>query len=234
MLLVIHVLLGLIATLVVYPMLSVGRRQTIRRAWSRVLLAIVGVRLEPIGQPIAEGSLLIANHVSWLDIFVINAIAPSAFISKAEVRQWPLIGLLSARNETVFLMRGSRGHAQLVGKEIAAILNAGRNAALFPEGTTTDGRQVLHFHSALLQPAIDAERSIQPIAITYCDTSGVRSLAPAYDGDISLMQCLNNIIGSRGLVARLHIGQPIASDSGKHRKQLAEEARSFIRQHVEA
>lgn len=225
-------LFGLLVTLIAYPLLPLRWRQTIRRLWSRLLLAIVGVRLKREGQSITPGSLLIANHVSWLDIFVINAVTPSAFISKAEVRQWPLIGLLSARNETVFLKRGSRGHAQVVSKEIASILHAGRNAALFPEGTTTDGRDVLHFHSALLQPAIDAERPIQPVAIIYTDLTGTQSLAPAYDGDITMMQCLRSIIGSKGLTAHVHIAPPVSGAEGSNRKVIAEQARSFIREQI--
>lgn len=225
-------LLGLLTTLLVYPVLTLRWRQAIRRRWSRILLSIVGVKLASHGETIEPGCLLVANHVSWLDIFVINALAPSAFISKAEVRQWPLIGMLSARNETVFLKRGSRGHAQIVSQEIGSILNAGRNAALFPEGTTTDGRDVLHFHAALLQPAIDAARPVQALAIVYRDLNGHQSLAPAYDGDISMMQCLRNIIGSEGLVAHVHAAEPIPGNSGKTRKEIAQEARSFIRERI--
>ena len=95
------------------------------------------------GTPLIERGLLVANHVSWVDIFVVNALTPAAFVSKADVRQWPVIGWLAAVNETVFLRRGSRGHARVINEEIAERMRAGRHVALFPEGTTTDGSHVL-------------------------------------------------------------------------------------------
>ena len=136
--------------------------------------------------------------MSWLDIFVINAAYPAAFISKAEVRDWPLIGWLAAKNETVFLRRGSRGHARIVNAEIASLLGRGRQVALFPEGTTTDGSHVHPFHAALLQPAIDAGAPIQPLALCYRLPDGSFTRAPAYDGDVSLLDCLKAIVAEIG------------------------------------
>jgi 1-acyl-sn-glycerol-3-phosphate acyltransferase len=230
--LALHILLGLALTLFVYPLRSPSLRQRIRQRWSSRLLAIVGVRLEHIGETVQPGCLLVANHVSWLDIFVVNALAPSAFVSKAEVRHWPVIGLLAARNETVFLMRGSRGHARIINAEVGAILDAGRNVALFPEGTTTDGSHVLHFHAALLQPAVESGHPVQPVAISYLDADGDPSLAPAYAGDTSLVQCLMAIVGSRSLIASVAVGSPLPTRNGLHRKEIARQARESIVAHV--
>lgn len=227
-----HILLGLTLTLFVYPLRSPSRRQQIRQRWSRRLLAIVGVRLEHEGERVQPGCLLVANHVSWLDIFVVNALAPAAFVSKAEVRNWPVIGVLAARNETVFLMRGSRGHARIINAEVGAILDAGRNVALFPEGTTTDGSHVLHFHAALLQPAVESGHPVQPLAISYLDTEGKHSLAPAYTGDTSLLACLIAIISSRSLIASISVGSPLPTRNGLHRKEVARLARESIVAHV--
>ncbi len=196
------------------------------------MLAIVGVRLEHEGERIQPGCLLVANHVSWLDIFVVNALAPAAFVAKAEVRNWPLIGLLAARNETVFLMRGSRGHARIINAEVGAILDAGRNVALFPEGTTTDGSHVLHFHAALLQPAVESGHPVQPLAISHLDAEGKHSLAPAYAGDTSLMASLMAIISSPSLIAAVSVGSPLPTANGLHRKEVARQARESIVAHV--
>ncbi len=219
-------------TLFVYPLRSPLQRQRIRQRWSSRLLAIVGLRLEHEGERVQPGCLLVANHVSWLDIFVVNALAPAAFVSKAEVRNWPLIGVLAARNETVFLMRGSRGHARIINAEVGAILDAGRNVALFPEGTTTDGSHVLHFHAALLQPAVESGHSVQPVAISYLDAQGRHSLAPAYAGDTSLIECLMAIVGSRALIASVSVGSPLPTCNGLHRKEVARQARETIVAHV--
>lgn len=231
--LALHILLGLSLTLLIYPLRSPLQRQRIRQRWSHRLLAIAGVRLEQTGADIQPGCLLVANHVSWLDIFVINALTPTAFVSKAEVRQWPVIGLLSARNETVFLMRGSRGHARIINAEIGNILDAGSNVALFPEGTTTDGSHVLHFHAALLQPAVESGHPVQPVAISYLDEQGRHSLAPAYTGDTSLLDCLLAIVGSRSLVASVSVSAPLPTRNGLHRKEIARQARESIVAHVE-
>lgn len=199
-----------------------------KRWWSGRLLGLLGVTLELRGTPVEPGCLLVANHVSWLDIFVINAAWPAAFISKAEVRQWPLIGWLAAKNETVFLRRGSRGHARIVNGEIAALLGQGRHVALFPEGTTTDGREVHHFHAALLQPAIDAGAAIQPLAIAYRLPDGRFTRAPAYDGDVSLGECLRAIIAERRIIARVDATPLLQSRDTPDRRVLAHAARDAI------
>jgi len=192
------------------------------------MLAILGVDLQPQGAAIEPGCLLVANHISWLDIFVINALAPSAFVSKAEVRGWPLIGWLAAKNDTVFLRRGSRGHAKIINAEIGALLDDRRNVALFPEGTTTDGSHVLHFHAALLQPAIESGHSVQPVAISYHDPDGVFSRAPAYDGDVTLGQSLAALLAEPRLVARTLAAAPLTTGPGTNRRALAQAARDAV------
>ena len=104
-----HLSQGVLTSALLFPLLSHDRRARIRQQWSRKLLSILGIELHVDGAPLIARGLIVANHVSWLDIFVINAVTPAAFISKSEVRQWPVIGWLSAVNETVFLRRGSRG-----------------------------------------------------------------------------------------------------------------------------
>ncbi|THF61749.1 lysophospholipid acyltransferase family protein [Pseudothauera rhizosphaerae] len=225
----VHVVQGVLTIALVFPFCGKARHLALRQRWSRRLLAILGIRLQAEGTPVAPGCLLVANHISWVDIFVINALAPSAFVSKAEVRAWPVAGWLAAKSDTVFLRRGSRGHAKIVNAEIAALLGAGRNVAVFPEGTTTDGSQVLHFHAALLQPAIAAGRPVQPLALSYHTPDGVRSRAPAYDGDVSFGECFSAIVGERALIARLQAAEPVATDPHTtDRRELAQRTREHV------
>ena len=160
--LALHLVSGLASVALVFPWLDDSARGERRRRWSRKLLGNLGIALECDPGELPRACLIVSNHISWIDIFAINALLPAAFISKAEVRNWPGIGWLASRNDTVFLRRGSRGHARIVNAEIAALMDAGKVVALFPEGTTTNGSHVQHFHAALLQPAIAARRPIVP------------------------------------------------------------------------
>lgn len=223
-----HLVAGLLTCLLVYPLTRPDTHRRLRQRWSRRMLALLAIRLEHAGAPVEPGSLLVANHVSWLDIFVINALAPTAFVSKAEVRGWPLIGWLAARNDTIFLQRGSRGHAKQVNAQIAALLQTGRMVGVFPEGTTTDGTQVLHFHAALLQPAIECGQPIQALALRYEMPDGRLSPAPAYVGDLSLAACVRAIAAEPQLVARLQTFPAIPTDTGRHRREIAADAREAV------
>jgi 1-acyl-sn-glycerol-3-phosphate acyltransferase len=221
------VLSGLCVTAMVFPWCSQAARLRLKSSWAVALLDSLGVVVEADLTHVAPGALVVANHVSWIDIYVINAALPSAFVAKQEIRQWPVIGWLAAKNDTIFLRRGSRGHARIINDEIAAVLATGQHVAVFPEGTTTDGRSLLHFHAALLQPALTAGRPVLPVAISYREVDGQRSLAPRYDGDISLGQCARAILGRRRLIARL-VTTPLRGLHGEDRRLVAGEAREAI------
>ncbi|MGB4467399.1 MAG: lysophospholipid acyltransferase family protein [Azovibrio sp.] len=218
---------GSLTILLIYPWSKDARRMALKQRWSADILQILNIRLETDLVALPPASLVVANHISWLDIFVINAAFPAAFVAKAEVRRWPLIGWFAAVNDTVFLRRGSRGHARLIHGEIAEKLAAGKEVVIFPEGTTSDGTRVLHFHSALLQPALEAGRPVAPLAIAYYTPDGARSLAPRYDGDISIGSSLKSILACRQLVARLEACPPLAPEPAQ-RKALAQAARAAI------
>ena len=203
------------------------RRLWFKQSWSVALLDALGIEVEADLTHVVPGALLIANHVSWIDIFVINAALPSVFVSKEEVRHWPVIGWLAARNETVFLRRGSRGHAKIINEQVAAILAQGKFVAVFPEGTTTDGQRVLHFHAALIQPALAAGRPVLPMAISYWEFDGQRSLAPRYDGDVSLGECAAAILRRKRIIARL-VTTPALGLNGEDRRQVAAQGREAI------
>jgi len=198
-----HVLWGAATVSFVYPLLRDRQRLWLKQRWSRQLLDILAIRLDAGLSDAVPGSLIVANHVSWLDVFALNAARPTAFVSKSEVRDWPLFGLIATHTDTVFLRRGSRGHAKAVNTEIDALLNAEKDVAIFPEGTTTDGSHLLNFHAALLQPAVETGRLIQPVALSYHAADGCRSLAPAYAGETTMAQSLAAILACRSLSVRL-------------------------------
>jgi len=187
--------------------------------------------------------MIVSNHISWLDVGVISAVFPSLFISKAEVRNWPVIGWLCSQHHTLFLRRGSRTHLRQIGEEITQSLDEGMNVVVFPEGTTTSGDHVLHFHTALIQPALKANKEIYPLAISYWDiptatsetaSSNVpgsvmlqRSQAPAYIEGISLMQSIFNLLTARALLVQVCIMPPLTTDNA-HRSAAGETARTQI------
>lgn len=224
---IVHLLGGLCWVLLAFPFFSLERRRWVRTRWSQELLCHFGFTLKTEGALSANPGLIAANHVSWIDIFAVNALTPVAFVSKDDVTHWPIIGTLARHNETIFLQRGSRGHAHTIGRAMAQRLEDGSWLAVFPEGTTTDGTHLHPFHAALLQPAIDARVPVTPVALNYEDADGQRSLLPAYTGDTSLWESFCRILSARHLVIRITIGQPIQIEAenlpgNQGRKRLAQ------------
>jgi 1-acyl-sn-glycerol-3-phosphate acyltransferase len=204
-LLALHIACGLVLA-VTYPWFGIGVRRRILQSWSAGLLHIFNVRIDIAGDDPLHAlrhGLIVTNHISWLDVFVLNAVVPMRFVAKAEVRRWPVIGWLCARAQTLFLERGKARAAARINVHMVELLRQGECLAVFPEGTTTDGAQVAHFHSSLLQPAVDAGTKVHAIAIRYQDESGARSTAAAYIDELSFGASLWNILGTPVLHVRL-------------------------------
>jgi len=215
-----------------YPHLNQTKRRRILKTWSRQLLDILNIGIRTEGQwPVhgEGGYLVVANHVSWLDIFVLNAIYPSRFIAKAEVRNWPLIGWLCKRSNTIFIERALRQDAASINQRVSFLLKQGVCIGLFPEGTTTDGKQVGHFHSALIQPAIDAGAMLCPIALRYQDENGKQSGAAAFTGDMTLSQSIWSILRGPHFDVLL-VFTPALVTVGENRRVLARAAQEAISQ----
>jgi 1-acyl-sn-glycerol-3-phosphate acyltransferase len=222
-----------------YPHFNRDRQRRILKEWSRQLLDIldIGLRIETIGglaggqQPTrgGNGCLIVANHVSWLDIFVLNAIYPARFIAKSEVRNWPFIGWLCKRSGTIFIERAMRQNAASVNRHIGSLLEQGVCVGLFPEGTTTDGKQVGHFHSALIQPAIDAGVTLCPIALHYQSVNGKPGNAAAFTGDMTLPGSIWRILRSPRFDALLAL-PPALPTAGTNRRVLARAAQEAVAQ----
>ncbi len=217
----------------VYPFAALRVRRALKQRWSRQLLETLGMRLKVGAGATAmpPRALLVCNHISWLDIFVINAMAPAAFVSKDDVLGWPLIGWLCANTETIFLERGSRAAAQRTLDTMKDCLRSGVPVAVFPEGTTTDGDRVLPFHAALFQGAIDVRAAVVPLALRYADGRHSPTRAPAYDGDVTLWQSLQAVARTDGLRAEVRMLPAIAAD-GASRRALAKHCHASIAYHI--
>jgi 1-acyl-sn-glycerol-3-phosphate acyltransferase len=223
-----HLAHGALQAGLLFPLVGGNWRQRLTRAWSRQLLALLGIRVETDGDlaGIATG-LLVGNHISFIDIFVINAVLPSAFVAKSDVRQWPLIGWLCQRSNTVFIERGSRKAAHQAHRQMLAAFAAGQRLAIFPEGTTTAGDRLLPFHAALFQSAIDAAVPVHAIALGYRSRDGAPSTAPAYIDEISLIDCLVSVLEAGGLVARVTLAASFAPPL-PDRRHLAHRAHQAV------
>jgi 1-acyl-sn-glycerol-3-phosphate acyltransferase len=204
------------------------RDQAIQR-WARRSLDLMGIRLVLQGQPVAQGPMLVvANHISWLDIMVINAARPCRFVSKADVKEWPLLGPLVVGAGTLFIERESRRDALRVVHIMAERLRAGDVLAAFPEGTTSDGTALLPFHANLLQAAVSANAPIQALAMSFHDeASGQMSQAPTYVGDATLVASLWRTLMSPPIEARLRFGEPQHAQ-GRDRRAWSGDLRAEI------
>ncbi|ADE12689.1 lysophospholipid acyltransferase family protein [Sideroxydans lithotrophicus] len=219
--LALHIAYGLFLA-VSYPWFGLAIRRRILQRWSTGLLDIFNVRIEidrddPLHR--LHHGLIVTNHISWLDVFVLNAVVPMRFVAKSEVRRWPAIGWLCARAQTLFIERGKARSAARINVQLVDLLQRGECLAIFPEGTTTDGSKVAHFHSSLLQPAIDAGALVHPIAIRYQDRYGAHNLASAYIDEMSFGASMWNILSEPELHVRL-VATPPLDASGTDRRNL--------------
>ncbi|HVF65793.1 MAG TPA: lysophospholipid acyltransferase family protein [Casimicrobiaceae bacterium] len=218
---------GLATTLVVFPFATDASRRDAIRTWSRRLLELLHVDVVAHGT-IERGNLLaVANHVSWLDIFVLNAGERCRFVAKAELAQWPFVGRLIRGAGTIFVTRERRHDTKRVNRAAADALSGGDIVAVFPEGTTTDGRNVMPFHASLFQPIVDSGGAVLPIALRYRDTDGELSQAAFY-GDETFVQSLWQLCSERRTTVDVIVCEPIAA-LGAHRRDLARRAESAIR-----
>jgi 1-acyl-sn-glycerol-3-phosphate acyltransferase len=226
---------GLVASafvrvMVIFPLCGpIARRRQIS-AWSAKVLALFGLRLVTTGNISRYGPpprLIVANHVSWLDIIAIWATTDTVFVAKTEVSYWPVIGGLARRLDVIFVDRSKRSDAFVAGKAVAAALSAGRSVCIFPEGTSTEGRNLQPFHSALIQAAVMTGAPVQPVAIRYFRTTGRRATEAAFTGDMSLVQSMWQLSGADPIDIDLGFLVPI-DPHGLDRRALARRAHELI------
>ncbi len=221
-----HLLLGaLLAHTVLGRLVRAQRHDALVRWWVRGILRILNVHLEIEGRVNAEPALFAANHVSWLDIPCLRAALDTEFVAKQEVARWPVIGRMAGLAGTLFLNRGEHDASLVAANNMSGTLAAGRSVAIFPEGTTGDGRRLGRFHARLYQAAIRTRRPVQAVAIAYPHADGVHPAAP-FIGDDNLGRHVWVLLAEESLAVRLTLCTPI-HEFGE-RRALAERTRTQI------
>jgi 1-acyl-sn-glycerol-3-phosphate acyltransferase len=225
-----HLVVGTWICALIFPFTdAAGRAWRIKR-WSVQLLSICQVRVEierRCKEPAGLQALLVANHVSWLDIFVINSMSPCRFVAKSDIRDWPLIGWLCACSGTVFIARGRLRDVRSTFHDIVVSIQNGERIAFFPEGTTAGQGQLLPFHANLFEAAIDAKAPIQPCALRYVDAQGRLDSTVDFVGDMTFVQSLIAILAGQKITAHLII-LPLIDIGDATRRALAQNAREAI------
>ena len=224
--LIAHLLLGML--LVTIVRLDFGKRirpEPLTQWWNSHLFGIFGLRIRIVGKPVASGHVTVANHVSWMDIPLIAACEQTRFVSKAEVRHWPIVGGLATASGSFFLSRGKNGTRPLLAK-LTPFLQQGGSVTIFPEGTTTCGETVLPFHPRLFAAAIDAQLPVQPLMIRYGRTPDGRNIAP-YVGEDVLFWHILAMLRNPTLDVEVRYLPPI-DPAGLDRNQLASRTQEAI------
>ena len=247
---VISIALALILlTLVLLPFQLIGiafdlrLRRTIPHLYHSVLCALIGVRICEVGRrSSASPALILSNHVSWLDICVITALAPVVFVAKSEVAGWPVFGWLARLQRTIFINRRARRQIGAATREIAGRLLSGDVVVLFAEGTSSDGTRVLPFRSSLVGAVHHALGSathhthvtVQPMSLAYVGFGGVpmgRGLRErvAWYGDAELVPHLLHVLWSGAVDVTVSWGEATAYDMNADRKAIARAAEKSVR-----
>ena len=223
-----HGLHGLAIVLFEFPSLGAAARQERIRWWSLGMLRRLGIGLQASGEPANGGSLLVANHISWLDIMAIHAVVPRArFVSKADVKAWPLVARLVDSAGTLYLERERKRDALRVVHAVAEALGAGQVVAIFPEGTTSSGHGLLPFHANLLQAAIATATPVQPVALRFSEAANAVSEAVEFVGATSLLRSLWQTSCGEGVRVRL-VFLPPRPSAHVDRRELAALLRADI------
>ena len=224
-----HLLAGLWTIYIRFPRLSLEQREMQVQAWSLKFLALWGIHLQVIGQPVLAGpALIVANHISWLDILVIHAARYCRFVSKSDIRDWPLVGALATGSGTLYIERASRKDALRMVRDMAEAMKDGDVLAVFPEGTTSDGRELLPFHANLIQSAIAADAPVQPMSLKFIDArTGELTLAPCYIGDDTLVASVWRTLTAPPITAVVSFGA-VQLANGRDRRQWAQDLREAV------
>jgi 1-acyl-sn-glycerol-3-phosphate acyltransferase len=227
---VVHLLHGMAIVALRFGALDAAGRQARIGWWSAGLIRAFGVALDFEGQFRPGANLLVANHISWLDIATVHAVCPRArFVSKADVRQWPLLGWLIGSVGTLFIERERKRDALRVVHQMAESLKRGDVVAVFPEGTTGDGRTLLPFHANLLQAAIAAEVPVQPVALRYSEPGLDWSPTVSWLGATTLVRSVWAIARAHGIRVKV-AALPARGSAHADRRALAQTLRRDIEQ----
>lgn len=228
--LIVHVLLGMAICAFLFPCGSAARRVDHIRRWSRQLLGICGIAVVLHQQQSAQTparALIVANHISWLDIFVLNAIQPCRFVAKSDIRSWPCIGWLCAKTGTIFIVRDKLSDVGRILQGLVRSLACGERVAFFPEGTTAEQGKLLPFHANLFEAAIAAKVPVQPYALRYVDGQGKYHPAADFIGATTMVASVLSILKARAMTVEV-TQLALVATAGTQRRALARTVRQAI------
>jgi len=228
--LVAHILSGVVRAGFILPWLGPRKRAEQVRRWSKRLLDVLNVRLVAAGAVpgmSARSMLLVANHTSWLDICVLNAVCPGRAVAKSDVRGWPIFGWLAARAGSLFIQRWRMQDVGRVRSAMAKALRRGERGILFPEGTTTDGTSMAPFRTGLIQAAVDSRAAVVPVAIRYRRHDGQPDSPAVFIGDMTFVESLMRVLRCPVFTVEAVFAQPLPSEE-RSRRELAALARASI------
>jgi 1-acyl-sn-glycerol-3-phosphate acyltransferase len=227
--LVVHLFRGMAICAFIFPWIDAVAREGYIRRWSRKVLAICGITLlvRRSAPSTPARALIVSNHISWLDIFVINSMQPCRFVAKSDIRSWPFIGWLCAKTGTIFISRGKVSDVAHIFKGLVTSIEAGERVAFFPEGTTSAQGKLQSFHANLFEAARDARVPVLPYALRYVDAQGNYHPAADFIGEMSIVESILAILKAGSMTVELTQLAPIPSD-GVHRRVLAVSARKAI------
>lgn len=230
--LALHVCLGLLLTLILAGILRLDsqhpRYKTTTRWWLSKVCSIIGLEIKVHGEKAKAPVMLVANHISWIDIPVLASQSNPRFLSKSEVRKWPVIGWLADKSGTLFIQRGRAGSANNAISQLTQCLEQQQTVLVFPEGTTTDGKDVRKFHPRLLKAAVESNTPIQPVALIYTNPEDELDEDIPYINQQSLMSNLLIILRKKRTIANIHFTPSIETHSVS-RDEVAQKAQNIIK-----
>lgn len=217
-LLCLHVVSALFQA-IFFPLLPIRTRKYLVQQWAQYLLKILQVKVVIRGDAgylkDKTSFLLVSNHISWLDIHVLNAIRPVTFVAKADVSSWPVFGYLAKILGTIFLKREKLSDIKRVIHAMRVTIQSSGVVAIFPEGTSSDGRQVLPFKSNLFQSAVDANCAVLPVKLMYQE-QGEWTDRVAFIGDMTLMQSIRRVLSSKHIEVVIQVHEPLTDHSTRY------------------
>ena len=214
-------------------LISTKRQQEkIIQFWCKRLLSIFEIKVEVKGISSYLSNqkqyLMVANHISWMDIIVIQSIKPCIFVAKSDVASWPLFGWVAQMTGTIFIKRDKVSDIKKALKKMKRRLIK-RSVCIFPEGTSTSGRYLLPFKSNLFQSSIDTNKSILPLCLRYEQNNSYSDKA-AFVDDMSLVDSINKIKQEKDMRVIVEVLQPIRPRY--NRKELASYTQEIIRKNL--
>lgn len=227
---------GLIIAGGIFPILNLvssanyakNKRDTLKTHWLKIFGTIVNLHVMQEGELPERATLLVSNHISWLDIIVIGQYLPAYFVAKSDILSWPIIGYLSRQGGTIFIRRGDKKHIKTTTERMIWVLKQNSNIIAFPEGTTTQGGQVLGFHTSLFQPALLTKSDIQPVALLY---QGEAKQHAPFIGDDDFIPHLIKMLSLDKIEVRVCF-MPVIKSSGRNRHSVGVEAREMIAEEI--